>query len=272
LGAKSPQTEAVAEDFLQAKRDLEDRLAGIEERIKVLAPVMRNLNLPAIDDTAGKILRALDQADYLGRDVLVIGTYAVTAYEMTAEERFAQGFDATEDLDFTMVVDASNPIASDVPRQLLLTLKELDKSFMVNHSSSKTVVNRAGYRVDLLISDTASPAMQKALPWKPEALEGQEWLSLGTPVHQMLIDYTGWPVSMAAPDPRYFALHKLWLSARSKRIRDGKAPKDSAQGKTLLRAVQDFMPHYPMDEAFVASLPQALRKVWDNARPKSNAS
>jgi hypothetical protein len=259
VGPKTPQTEAIAEDFHQAKRDLQERLDAIEGRINTLAPIMRVLNLPAIDETAGKILRALDQADYLGKNILVIGTYAMTAYEMTAETRFAEGFDATEDLDFTIVIDPANPGDSDFPRRLLLTLKEVDKSFLVSPSSSKTVVNKSGYRVDLLISNDWAPAMQRAMPWKPEALEGQEWLALGTPVQQVLIDFTGWPVFLTAPDPRYFALHKLWLSKRPKRIRDGKAPKDAAQGRMLFKAIQEFMPHYAIDDEFVQALPAELR-------------
>ncbi len=261
IGPRTPETEAIAEHFQQAKRDLQERLEAIEGRIKTLAPIMRVLNLPAIDETAGKILRALDQVDYLGRNILVIGTYAMTAYEMTAETRFAAGFDATEDLDFTIVFDPANPSDSDFPRRLLLTLKEVDKSFLVSHSSSKTVVNKGGYRVDLLMSKGLAPAMQRAVPWKPEALEGQEWLALGTPVQQILVDFNGWPVLVTAPDPRYFALHKLWLSKRPKRIREGRAPKDAAQGKRLLKAIQEFMPHYPIDDEFIQSLPDVLRQI-----------
>lgn len=276
IGPKTPQTEAIAEDFQQAKKDLQERLEAIEARIRTLAPVMRILSLPAIDETAGKILRALDQVGYLGKNVLVIGTYAMTAYEMTAETRFAEGFDATEDLDFTIAVDPADPGDSDFLRRLLLTLKEVDKSFLISPSSSNTAVNKGGYRVDLLTSKHLAPAMQRAMPWKPEALEGQEWLALGTPVQQVLVDFNGWPLLVTAPDPRYFALHKVWLSKRPKRIREGKAPKDAAQGKMLLTAIQEFMPHYPMDDEFIQSLPDALRPFWDafqaEAAKKANAA
>lgn len=263
IGRKTPETEAIAEDFQQIKKELQERLEVIEGRINTLAPIMRVLNLPAIDETAGKILRALDQVNYLGKNLLVIGTYAMTAYEMTAETRFAEGFDATEDLDFTLVVDPANPSDSDLPRRLLLTLKEVDKSFVVSHSSSKTIVNKRGYRVDLLVSNQLAPAMQRAMPWKPEALAGQEWLALGTPVQQVLVDFNGWPVLVTAPDPRYFALHKLWLSKLAKRIREGKAPKDAAQGEMLLKAIKDFMPHYRIDDQFIESLPDELRQIFD---------
>ena len=156
-----------------------------------------------------------------------------------------------------------------MPGRLFLTLKEVDKSFLVSPSSSKTVVNKGGYRVDLLISNDLAPAMQRARPWKPEALEGQEWLASGTPVRQILIDFNGWPVVVTVPDPRYFALHKLWLSKRPKRIREGRAPKDAAQGQTLLNAIQEFMPYYPIDDGFVQSLPEALRQILEGFRTQT---
>jgi hypothetical protein len=105
--------------------------------------------------------------------------------------------------------------------------------------------------------------MQRAMPWKPEALDGQEWLALGTPIQQVLVDFSGWPVLVTAPDPRYFALHKLWLSKRPTRIRGGKAPKDAAQGKMLLHAIRDHMPHSIIDKEFIGALPDALRQVLD---------
>jgi hypothetical protein len=271
VGPRTPKTEAIAGDFLRTKKDLQERLGAIEGRIKTLAPIVRVLNLPAIDETAGKILRAFDQVGYLGKKILVIGTYAMTTYEMTAETKFAEGFDATEDLDFTIVVDPDNPSDSDFPRRLLLTLKEVDKTFLVSHSSSKTVVNKVGYRVDLLMSNDLAPAMQRAMPWKPEALEGQEWLVLGTPVQQVLVDFSCWPVHVTAPDPRYFALHKLWLSKRPTRVRGGKAPKDAAQGKMLLKAIQELMPHYAIDSEFIESLPGALRQMLDAVQADDRA-
>lgn len=269
VGPRTPQTEAIAGDFLQTKRDLQERLEAIQDRIKTLAPIVRVLNLPAIDEMAGKILRALDQVDYLGKNILVVGTYAMTAYEMTAETRFASGFDATEDLDFTIVADPERSNDSDLPRRLLLSLKEVDRSFLVSPASPKTAVNKAGYRVDLLVSNALSPSMQRAMPWKPEALDGQEWLALGTPVQQVLIDFSGWPVLVTAPDPRYFALHKLWLSKRPTRIRGGKAPKDAAQGEALLKAIRDFMPHYPIDREFIEPLPGVLRQTLGEFRTAS---
>jgi hypothetical protein len=259
-GPRSPDTEAAHEEFQSRKDALKDRLAGIEARLASAAPVLRALNLPAVDEIAGRVLRTYDRLGYLGNRLLVVGTYAMSAYEVTAQSRFAAGVDATEDLDFTLVPANDGASDQDIPRQLLLALKQADTSFIVSPNSPSVAVNRGGYRVDLLMGATLAPTMAGAKPWKPENLPGQEWLLLGTPVRQVLIDFSGWPVPLAVPDPRCYALHKLWLAKQPARVRAGKSATDRAQGEALLAAVSADMPHYPLDGEFIAKLPAALRE------------
>lgn len=257
LGRRTPQTEDAYRDFQETKKPLEERRAGVEARIKELAPAWRALRLPAIDRSAGRILRTLDQANLVGNSVLVIGTYALKAYEVESASRFSIGMDATEDLDFTLCLHDGN-IDPDAPRRLLLTLKQVDSTFIVSPGSAKTLVNKDGYRIDLLTTKAIAAKYSTARPWKPEALEGQEWLLMGKPVNAVVIDFDGWPVHMAAPDPRYFALHKLWLSKRRGRPA-AKCVKDERQGKAVLEAIKQYMDNYALDDEFVASLPAALR-------------
>ena len=257
VGPRTPAIEEKYRDFKQTKEDLEERRRGTENRINELAPAWRALRLPAIDSTAGRILRAFDLDRSVRQNLLVIGTYALKAYEVEAAVAFAAGMDATEDLDFTLTFGTSEA-DPDLPRRLLLVLKEVDSSFIVAPSSARTAVNKSGYRVDLLVSAADSRAMAAARPWKPEALEGQEWLALGNPVNSVVIDYQGWPVAFSAPDPRYFALHKLWLSKRRGRPAT-KAAKDRNQGEALLKIVREAMPRYPMGRDFVSGLPGPLK-------------
>ena len=261
LGPKTSEAIDTYDEFQKTKKDLDDRIGGVENSLKEFAPAWRGLRLPAIDRTAGAILRAFDQVNFVGKSVLVVGTYALKAYEVEAAAAFATGMDSTEDLDFTLFVneDAADP---DLPRRLLLTLKQVDATFIVNLASSKTVINKNGYKVDLLASKSVADKVSPARPWKPEILDGQEWLTLGRPVTAVVIDFGGWPVALAAPDPRYFALHKIWLSKRPTRS-NIKRTKDKRQGEALLRAVRDYMPHYPLDEEFVVALPRPLKEQYD---------
>jgi hypothetical protein len=259
LGPKSPTAEETYDDFKKQKQDLEERRAGIESRFREFAPAWRALRLPAIDRVAGNVLRALDHADFVGKSIQVVGTYALKAYEVEAASSFAAGMDATEDLDFTLSADEKTADA-DLPRRMLLTLKQADSTFIVSPRSASTVVNKNGYKIDLLTSEQAAEKFSSARPWRPQVLEGQEWLALGQRVSAVLIDFDGWPVALTAPDPRYFALHKIWLSKRPGRPAI-KRTKDQRQGEALLQAIKDYMPHYPLDEQFKQSLPQPLKTV-----------
>lgn len=264
LGPRSSQAEEVYRDFKETKKPLEERRAAVEARIKELAPAWRALRLPAIDRSAGRILRTLDQANLVGNSVLVIGTYALKAYEVESASNFSAGMDATEDLDFTLCLN-EGVIDPDIPRRLLLALKQADSTFIVSTNSAKTLVNKDGYKIDLLMNNAVALQYSAARPWKPEALEGQEWLLLGKPVSAVLIDFDGWPVHIAAPDPRYFALHKLWLSKRRGRPA-AKRVKDERQGKALLEAIKQYMDHYAFNDEFAATLPAALRDEFPAAK------
>ncbi|GGN52355.1 hypothetical protein GCM10011349_25810 [Novosphingobium indicum] len=70
------------------------------------------------------------------------------------------------------------------------------------------------------------------------------------------------PARIVAPDPRWFTLHKLWMSAQAKR-NPLKRPKDEAQGYALLDAVKIAMSHYPLDEAFRSEIPNELEPIMD---------
>ena len=76
-----------------------------------------------------------------------------------------------------------------------------------------------------------------------------------------------------APDPRWFALQKLWMSAQAKR-EPLKRPKDLKQGLALLDAVDATMPQYPLDDGFAASVPDELAvyfERWQKQRPGADA-
>jgi hypothetical protein len=109
---------------------------------------------------------------------------------------------------------------------------------------------------------------------KPTPLPEQEWLLLGRPVDQVIGCRDGSPARIVAPDPRWFALHKLWMADQAKR-NPLKRPKDHKQGIALLNAVATSMPHYPLNGEFEASLPPELQPhfaTWAANRPDRTQS
>jgi hypothetical protein len=105
---------------------------------------------------------------------------------------------------------------------------------------------------------------------RPVPLPEQEWLLNGRPVDHVVISRSGAPARIVAPDPRWFALQKLWMSRQAKRSAL-KRPKDLKQGMALLDAVDAAMPQYPLDADFETSLPAALLQPyldWQARRPE----
>ncbi|MBY6015098.1 nucleotidyltransferase domain-containing protein [Qipengyuania gaetbuli] len=70
---------------------------------------------------------------------------------------------------------------------------------------------------------------------------------------------------IVAPDPRWFALHKLWLGAQTKR-NPLKRRKDFAQGKALLEALAEALPQYNLGHDFAADQPGELTSIFGSWR------
>ncbi len=102
-------------------------------------------------------------------------------------------------------------------------------------------------------------------PAAARSLPEQEWLLLGRQVDHVVIARDNAPARIVAPDPPYFALHKLWMAEKEGR-NPLKRSKDEKQGLLLLDAVAEAMPHYRLDDDFVAGLPDALRPHFDRWR------
>ena len=105
---------------------------------------------------------------------------------------------------------------------------------------------------------------------RPIPLPEQEWLLPGRPVDQVVPCRDGTAARLVVPDPRWFALHTLWLADKPSR-NPLKRDKDRRQGAALLDAVAEAMPHYPLDEGFVAAIPPELLPFWQAWRDREPA-
>ena len=92
-------------------------------------------------------------------------------------------------------------------------------------------------------------------------MPGTEWLLAAPHFEQTIIGEDGRPLRIVVPEPRTFALHKLWLAKKPAR-NPLKRPKDRKQGMALLNAVAEAMPQFPLDAAFAAAIPPELAEQW----------
>jgi hypothetical protein len=257
LGPWSDEREAEFKAYHARKTELKQRAASLRTTLAESAALYRALRLPLLSSDAGPILRECDRRELLGSHLLVVGTNAIAAY-MVEANGFVLLPDETEDFDLAWVAaedDAAGRTVWDM-------LKAVDSTFTVNSERDFQARNAKAYEVELLVAPSRAHSLGPTDQPRPVALPEQEWLLLGRPVDQVIGCRDGSPARIVAPDPRWFALHKLWMSHKPTR-NPLKRPKDRKQGLALLDLVAAAMPHYPMDAAFAAGIPVELRTYFD---------
>jgi hypothetical protein len=270
VGPRSAATEARLEAFARSKADLKGRIAQADTTIAERAAQYRALRLPPLPDRQAEILRALDMAQLLRHDVIVVGTNAFVAYSLLCNARFPTGVEETEDFDLawcrgsgvslTRLIPA---VAGDPPRaSLMAVLQGMDASYRLNPRKPYQAVNASNYEVELLMAPSLAP-LPKGEAFEPMvSLQEQEWLLKGRPVSVVVATLRQRACPLYVPDPRWMALHKLWLARKPER-NALKRPKDQRQGEVLLSACRYFLADsYPIDLDFVLELPAELRDLF----------
>ncbi len=254
LGRWSDAAEAQFADYHARKSAAKGRRDQLRPTLAETARLYRALRLPLLSSDAGPILREADRRRLLGTHLLVIGTNAMAAYAVEAAGLIREAPDETEDFDLAWTSEElENP-------ELLVwnLLKAVDPTFAINTERDFQARNAKAYEVELLVAPSRAGTLNSKDQPRPLALPEQEWLLLGQPVDHVVGCRDGSPARIVAPDPRWFALHKLWMAAQPKR-NPLKRTKDRKQGIALLSTVAEAMPRFPLDQAFEDEIPDDLR-------------
>lgn len=269
LGAKSAATEQILANYRAIIDALVARLDGARAQLDLATAQYRALKLPQILPLPARILRELDIRNHLGNDFLVVGTNAFAAYEIATHERFAKGLDETENFDLSWCRGFASgdkieaPLAGLVGSPLLSVLKYVDSSFSLSKSRRYQAINNAAYEVELLAAPSVLRTFSPDEVFSPIPLPEQEWLLLGKPIRHIICARDGSPAPLVVPDPRWMALHKIWLSQKETR-KSTKRPKDAKQGTLLLDVVARKMQiSHPLDIDFVLALPDELLPIFN---------
>lgn len=259
-GPRSPETEAFYKRSRAEKVEAKKRREQSWNRLAETGRLYRALRLPMLANEAANLLREADRRLLLGSHLMVVGTNAMAAYAVEAAGLITGIPDETEDFDVAWTAQTSEPGSN----LLWAMLKAVDSTYTVNTERPFQARNARAYEVEILAAPSTIGGMDIRDHPKPVPLEEQEWLLKGKMVNRIVAARDGSPARIVAPDPRWFALQKLWLAEQRKRS-PLKRPKDAKQGKLLLSAVAESMPQYPLDRAFEAEIPDVLRthyKKW----------
>ena len=267
LGPRNNDTEARYASHQQDKAALKERIKNLDAQIAERAGLYRRLRLPAIPDQQAEILRGLDTESLLGTDLMVVGTNAFIAYQLACNARFPTGVEETEDFDLAWCRGSRASLVSagqaHAGASLLGVLRKIDASYAINRRKPYQAINGKGYEVELLAAPSTHP-LPKGEAFEPMAsLIEQEWLLQGRPLSVVVATVRGRACPLYVPDPRWMALHKLWLALKPER-NAAKRPKDQRQGDVLLDATRHFLgASHPLDVDFVLALPEELRPLFD---------
>ena len=259
IGKRGPSTEKMLAEYQRGKSVLKERVATLDTLVSERASLYRRLRfLPTIPDRQAEILREIDISGKLSNDLMVVGTNAFSAYELACGARFPAGNEETEDFDLTWCRPASSS-PSEHPRKTLFgILRSIDSTYRINPKKPYRATNSTGYEVELLAAPSRHPFPSEEIFSPMATLIEQEWLLNGSPIGNVIATIRNRACPLYVPDPRWMALHRLWLSEKPER-NPLKREKDARQGNVLLDAVRYFLPHsHPLNNDFVLGLPGDL--------------
>ena len=84
LGPRTLQTEKILAEFQHSKQREKERLSALKDRLKEQSRFCKAALIQRVPRIVSGILRLLDQQNILGRNLIVIGTNAMYAYEAFA--------------------------------------------------------------------------------------------------------------------------------------------------------------------------------------------
>ncbi|MEA3013310.1 MAG: hypothetical protein QOD42_1855 [Sphingomonadales bacterium] len=268
VGRRGPETELAFERFHAGRAGIKARITALDDTIRRMAAVNRAMRLGRVPWVAARLLRKLERKQLPGRAISVVGTHALYAYERMAGGHFHPSHVATLDID--LLYDARDRLrllAPDTREEGLQgILRSVDASFAPLTPGGFRAVNKSGFMVDLIRPMPANPAFgdgtsrvgDDATDLTAAQIEGLGWLQNCPQVQQTVVDERGYPLRLDVPDPRAFALHKLWVSERPDRDRM-KARRDAGQAKAVAGLVLDYLPHLGFDDEALRAMPAALR-------------
>ncbi|MYA89104.1 MAG: hypothetical protein F4X97_11775 [Boseongicola sp. SB0662_bin_57] len=250
LGPRSEETERIFKAFTEGKADNVARLASLKEEMSKQAAILRTLDAGRLPVTAAHTLRVLD-AHGKRTGLRVVDTNALYAYEALAGVVFRSSSTATGDIDF--LVDDRNRLKlvtddGDPTGLTRLIQAKVDETFRPRRPGDFRLTNAKGYMVEF-IRPQPNPAWRKrpgADPVEegdvtPAPIMGLQWLVNAPAVDATVLDALGFPAPMRCPDPRFWALHKLWLSGQEGR-HPAKRSRDWAQGHVVVKLVRERLP------------------------------
>ena len=270
LGPRSSETERTLEHFKRNKIEAKLREAALRRRLAEQARFCKAARVARVPRLSAALGRELWRAG-LEDAVLIVGTNALYAYEAACGvEILSAG--RLETLDIDLLLDSRRSlelIVGNVRREGLIgILRKIDKSFTILEKQNFRAVNDHGFMVDLIrpmprpLWKKQPDMVGKHADLKAADIEHLDWYLSAPKLRQIVIGEDGFPAPFTVPDPRVFALHKLWLSRQLGR-EPIKKPKDREQAFLVAELVTRYLPQSKFSKPELRMLPREVAQLAD---------
>ena len=146
---------------------------------------------------------------------------------------------------------------------MLGLLRKADRSFERIGSQRFRAANKDGYMVDLVkpeprpIIKRERRRMGGEVDLEAAEIRNLHWLASSPKFRQIVIGDDGYPAAIACPDPRSFALHKLWMSAQPDR-KPMKKQRDRSQAIAVAYLVLKYLPQHKFAPSELRMFPKDI--------------
>lgn len=228
LGLESPELNAMIERHRQGD--------GTKTHLRQLARQALAAGCPGIVASHAKIIERLADAGFFQAGGILVGTHVYMAYQNHLGVQWHSGAQ-TVDLDFAHAGrNVSVAIPSDVTMDMGSEIEALQMGFVPVRSLTTYVkADETDLQIDFVTSlhrggDT--PVLIRALNATMQPLAFMEF-SMEAPIQVTLLAQRG-PITVNAPPPEKYALHKLLVYGERPQAMRVKASKDLEQAATLI--------------------------------------
>lgn len=249
LGAHSELTQKLFDNFMLRKANVEARVKALKAQLATQQRLNRAHRVGRVPNIVVSVLNVLANAG-VDAHFLVVGTYALYAFETAAGVRIAEQAMATRDVD--MLFDTRKRLAFFTAMQkldssLIGLLRKADASFEVVEDQHYTARNKDGFEVDVIrrLASGVDPH-----PLRMSDAEDDFWavqVSMGDKLasarkfDQVVVATSGEMALMRTVHPLDFARIKLALSQQTDRD-PNKRGKDALQAAVVNTLVTNYLP------------------------------
>jgi len=248
LGVRSPETEAIHENFMHRKSTLSERLASLRQEMQQC--VRRNMveGVGHAPEMLVKVLARLAKAE-IAEHFVVIGTHALYAYEQAAGLRIQDtGALATKDVDLLWDTRKRLQLATQMKllsSSMIGLLQDVDASFRLKEGDRYKAINATGFEVDILRREArhGDPHPLQITDceedfWVVQAQRANDLLSGGR-FSAVVASARGEMVRMTTVAPALFVEFKRWMAAQDSREPEKRA-RDLAQANIVAALSRDY--------------------------------